>query len=116
MERLVVGGREGMALESRDAVCKLSFFGGEGVLQLQPMNLVQLIKWVYRLMSLEVNLITQVLKDNYSPWIGRAFSTREKGICILPREKGKGEKRGGVSAMSSSSVPSMGRGPHSATS
>ena len=69
MERLRVcfGGRE-MALIFRMWFAGQSSRGLE-VLQLQAMNLALLRKWVDRFMSLEVDQATQVLKENYGPWM-----------------------------------------------
>ena len=73
-----LGERIGTALVSRDVVCWPIFMGGLGLLQLQAMNVAQQRKWVYRLMSPEVDLTTQVLNDNYSPWMDQ-----QRGMALV---------------------------------
>ena len=40
-------------------------------MQLQAVSLALLTKWAYNLVSVGVDQTTQVLKDNYGPWMDR---------------------------------------------
>ena len=69
MERLKVGRREGDGIRILGCSLQTEFQGEEGVLQLQAMNLAVLTKWVYRLMSPEVDLGKWVLENNHRAWM-----------------------------------------------
>ena len=52
-------------------MCRPTYEGGLGILDIQKMNMTLLTKWVARLMSSRDDLVTKVLKESH----GRGFTS-----------------------------------------